>query len=280
MLLALGCFGAVAGEPEAIRIPAHPEDRRNGTPAELDAAIWRQSAPGPHPAIVLLHGCSGLRDTKGKLAARDADWGARLAARGYVVLHIDSFAPRGERSLCSQSAERRIRQSVERARDSYAALMYLQSQANVRSDAIILMGWSNGGGTVLWTLSEGSRARPKGLTQDFAAGVSFYPGCRSISQRKDPWRPVAPVLLLVGEADDWTPAAPCVLLAERTGSLLELKIYPGAYHDFDAPDTKIRVRKDVGTTATGTATIGTDPAARADALSRVPDFLARFAVSR
>jgi dienelactone hydrolase len=86
---------------------------------------------------------------------------------------------------------------------------------------------------------------------------------------------VAPVLLLVGEADDWTPAPPCAELAARTGdALLELRLYPGAHHDFDAPDMKLRVRSGVGATASGTATLGTDPAAREDALRRVPAFLA------
>jgi dienelactone hydrolase len=88
------------------------------------------------------------------------------------------------------------------------------------------------------------------------------------------------VLLLVGEADDWTPAAPCAALAERTGPLLDVQTYPGAYHDFDTPDMKVRVRKGVGTTPSGTATIGTDPAAREDALARVPEFLSRFGSTR
>jgi hypothetical protein len=37
---------------------------------------------------------------------------------------------------------------------------------------------------------------------------------------------------------------------------------------------KLRVRSGVGATASGTATLGTDPAAREDALRRVPAFLA------
>jgi dienelactone hydrolase len=39
--------------------------------------------------------------------------------------------------------------SVERARDAYAALVYLQSRPEVRPDGLALMGWSNGAGTVL-----------------------------------------------------------------------------------------------------------------------------------
>jgi len=55
---------------------------------------------------------------------------------------------------------------------------------------------------------------------------------------------------------------------------MDLRLYPGAHHDFDAPDMKLRVRGGVGATASGTATLGTDPAGREDALRRVPDFLA------
>jgi len=154
-------------------------------------------------------------------------------------------------------------------------LLFLQSRPDVRADRIALMGWSNGGGTVLWTLSRDNRARPAGLRHDFAAGIAFYPGCRTLSERRDPWQPVAPILLLVGEADDWTPAPPCVTLAARTGARLEAHTYPGAHHDFDAPDTPQRVLRGVGATSSGIATIGTHPAAREDAFRRVPEFLAR-----
>jgi dienelactone hydrolase len=52
-------------------------------------------------------------------------------------------------------------------------------------------------------------------------------------------------------------------------------LYPGAYHDFDYPDLPLRQRTNVASTRSGRATLGTDPAARADALLRVPAFLAR-----
>ena len=52
-------------------------------------------------------------------------------------------------------------------------------------------------------------------------------------------------------------------------------MYPGAYHDFDWPDlapqalTRYRM-------ASGVVPVtGTDPAARADSITRVPEFLAK-----
>jgi dienelactone hydrolase len=227
-----------------------------------------------------MHGCAGMNTRAGQPFPRDTDWARRLSALGYLILQVDSLTPRNEGSLCGQGNDRRIRVSVERARDAYAAMLFLQARPDVRADRIALMGWSNGGGTVLWTLSRESRARPAGLRHDFAAGIAFYPGCRTLSERREPWQPVAPVLLLVGEADDWTPAPPCLTLAARSGGRLEAHAYPGAHHDFDAPDTPQRVLRGIGGTASGTATIGTHPAAREDSLRRVPEFLARVMPAR
>ena len=54
-------------------------------------------------------------------------------------------------------------------------------------------------------------------------------------------------------------------------------LYPGAYHDFDHPNLPVRTHKGLAYTGDGrgVAHTGTDPAARADALLRVPAFLAR-----
>lgn len=274
LLLAFLIVPAMA-QPQAISIPAHPAEQAANGPGALDTVLWQPSGRGPHPAIVLLHGCAGMRNRAGQPFPRDTDWARRLSALGYMILQVDSLTPRGESSLCGQGNDRRIRMSAERARDAYAALLFLQARTDVKPDRIALMGWSNGGGTVLWTLGRDNRARPAGLRHDFIAGVAFYPGCRTLSERREPWQPIAPVLLLVGEADDWTPAAPCTTLAARSGGRLETQFYPGAHHDFDAPDTPQRVLRGVGGTANGTATIGTHPAAREDALRRVPEFLAR-----
>ena len=56
---------------------------------------------------------------------------------------------------------------------------------------------------------------------------------------------------------------------------MEIVTYPNAFHGFDTPNSPVRVRRDIATTPTGTATVGTDPQARADAIARVPEYLAR-----
>jgi dienelactone hydrolase len=108
----------------------------------------------------------------------------------------------------------------------------------------------------------------------FAGFVAFYPGC-SRTLRAPSFAPAAPVLLLIGEADDWTPPGPCRALAERAGPVVTYVGYPGAYHGFDAPGARVRLRTGLAFTVRGdgTAHVGTDPAARADAIARVPAWL-------
>ena len=94
------------------------------------------------------------------------------------------------------------------------------------------------------------------------------------------WRARLPLLILIGAADDWTPAPPCQALAAAgaaAGDRVSITVYPGAYHDFDHPNLPVRVVKGLAFAGSGngTAHTGTDPAAREDALKRVPAFLAR-----
>ena len=46
------------------------------------------------------------------------------------------------------------------------------------------------------------------------------------------FKPIAPLLILIGELDDWTPAEPSRKLA--AGYPVEIKVYPGAHHSFDS----------------------------------------------
>lgn len=276
-------LGLASGQAQTVMVSfdSFDADLTGGAPTPIRAELVRPAGEGPHPAVVLLHGCGGLYRSSGphagELVPRHADWAARLSAAGYVVLLPDSFGPRGVREICTLK-DRPVRSSRERPRDAYGALRWLQQQPFVAPDRIALMGWSNGGGTVLQSISRGFAARPPLPQGDFRAAIAFYPGCGDPQRRAAAgrWRPSVPLLILQGEADDWTPAAPCRHLAEAAaerGDPVTLQLYPGAYHDFDAPDLPIRVRKGLASAAGGQAHVGTDPDARADALARVPGFL-------
>ncbi|MEH2552896.1 dienelactone hydrolase [Bradyrhizobium algeriense] len=102
-------------------------------------------------------------------------WAREFLQQGYVVLVVDSAKSRGFGQTCSASEARKVMWR-DRPKDAYAALRYLQAQPFVRPDRIALVGWSQGGGVVLLTISDKSIGRPAGLASDFAAAVAFYPG--------------------------------------------------------------------------------------------------------
>ena len=256
---------------ERVQFPSTDGALNGGAPTQLVGYLYRPPGAGPFPAVVAMHGCGGLftpRD-RNKLASRNVDWGTRLSALGHVVLFPDSFNPRGTPEVCKQD-QTLVRPGLHRVADAYGALAWLQKQPFARPRAIALMGWSHGGVTTLWASRTSSRARPKDVQTDFALGIAMYPGCVAILETD--YVPAFPVHMFVGDRDDWTPAAPCKAFAEKAS--LKIVAYPNAHHGFDAPQQGTLVLTGLRSTKSGTATIGTDPEARADVLKRVPEILA------
>lgn len=230
----------------------------------LDAALVQPTGPQRGLAVIALHGCGG------PFPSRDGSWAVILAKAGHPVLLPDSFGSRGLGSQC-RNPNREVTPSGKRRQDAIAAGEWMAAQPGLAPDGIALIGWSNGGGTVLSTARQAPDL-PHGLFQRF---VAFYPGCATRAKDRR-WEPAGPLLVLVGEVDDWTPAPPCRDLAARYPEQITLRVYPDAYHDFDAPDDPVRVRSGLATppSGTGRAHTGTNPAAREDVLKRVPEFLA------
>jgi dienelactone hydrolase len=263
-------FAALVGAgahaaPQAVTFPG--ADRLT-----LQGWLYAPAGEGPHRAIVALHGCAGLLDSKGMPSARHADWGERWAAAGFLALFPDSFGSRGLGPQCKVGA-RDARPSRERVADAEAALKFLAARPDVDAKRISLAGWSNGGSTTLYAVEP--KNAPAGA--DFARAIAFYPGCRTPLEGGR-WRTRVPLLVLIGADDDWTPAAPCAELiadAKAKGEPAEIVTYPGAYHDFDHPDQPVHTVEGLAFTANGggAAHTGTNPAARADAIRRVMDAL-------
>ncbi|NIA71222.1 dienelactone hydrolase [Pelagibius litoralis] len=235
------------------------------------------------PAVVFLHGCSGLGGA-GQIYATYTAWARYLNDAGYAVLMIDSAGPRGFRATCGPSEARRVMYR-ERPGDAYAALAFLQSSSRIDPARISLMGWSQGGGITLLTIVSKSIGRPiPPPAHDFRAAIALYPSACSDRLQSRPstdvepgsWSPVAPLLVLQGDADNWTKPRPCIVFIEAArnrGEPVEIIVYPDAVHSFDAPDMPLRERLGA-TTADGEAPlVGTNEAARSDAFARVLRFL-------
>jgi dienelactone hydrolase len=259
--------GPAAGAPEPVEITQG--DLR------LTGYVYRPEGNGPFPAVVALHSCDGLAGRGTPIAPRYSEWGERLVAGGFVVLFPDSFAARGIGAQCN-AGQRTMRSGRERAGDADAARHWLQQQSYVAADRVSLIGWANGGVAALWTLRP-RRAGTDGKP-DFRSAVAFYPGCRRL--RDTAWSARLPTLVLIGARDDWTPASACeqmVAGARGRSARASIVVYPGAYHEFDLANLPLQVRSGVAlaTGATARVHVGTDAAARADAIRRVAEWISR-----
>jgi len=156
---------------------------------------------GPFPAIVVMHGCDGVKENTRR-------WAARLVGWGYAALIVDSLRSRGLSNICGHGGA--LPASV-RAQDAIEAKNYLRSLPNIAKSRIGLIGFSHGAGAALAAAGAG-----------FGAVVAFYPWCTG------GWPSNS--LVLIGSADDWTPSSRC-----RGGAGMNLKVYSGATHAFDAP---------------------------------------------
>lgn len=238
-LLSVLAFAVPASAQE--RVGFDSRDVADGRPVHLLGHWFPASKPNA-PALVLLHGCGGPYGRGGQLAERMLDYVALLNERGAGALVLDSLTPRGEKELCTQRIGTRRVTQAHRRLDALAALEWLARQPGVDPARVGLLGWSNGGSTVLAAISS-RHAAVAAAPVKAAFAVAFYPGCEADLQRG--FETTTPLLVLVGEADDWTPAAPCHMLA-RTASGVKPTIegYPGAYHGFDS-NAAVRLRKDV-----------------------------------
>ena len=133
---------------------------------DLTAYLGRHPGDAPRPAVVLMHGCSGLLNPQGRIFPIFRAWMRALFAKGYDVLTVDSAASRGFGQTCT-AGPNRITMWRDRPKDAYAALRYLQAQPFVQADRIALMGWSQGGGVVLLTINDKSIGRPGGAEPGF-----------------------------------------------------------------------------------------------------------------
>ncbi|QJR13212.1 hypothetical protein DSM104443_04307 [Usitatibacter rugosus] len=253
---------AWAGGGEPVTFP--------GPGVTLAARLYRPAGDGPFPAIVLMHGCSGMwRQDGQEPTASYVAWAEHWQAKGFVALLVDSFGPRGEKEICTQR-NRPISPARDRPKDAYASLAWLAARKDVNAAHIHLQGWSNGAQTVLNTVKEDAPGRPaKG--PEFRSAVAFYPGCANLL--KASYRATVPLLIQAGGADDWTPAVHCEALLEQArgkGVPIEMDIYPGAHHAFDGFG-EIRTRPKVSNAASPTgwgATVGANPEAREKAYAR------------
>jgi dienelactone hydrolase len=285
LLTAILALMPVAGShgQEHVSFPSVGAGQLGKSDPIVDGYLFRPT-DGAHPALVLLHGCAGLVAPSGRISARELDWATRLTALDYVVLAVDSFTTRHQGPECAPNARHEVNVGFDRVHDAYAALRYLRGQRFVQSDRIGVVGWSQGGRTVLVALNDAAVFGFAG-DQGFRAAVAFYPaGCKAsawsqpANNRLD-WTTPVPLFVLFGGSDTWVSAAACeqfVSRAQQQGAPVQIRVYPDAYHDFDWPNLQRRELPEFTPSGHTVAPIvATETQARADAIEQVTSFLAR-----
>lgn len=241
-----------------------------------DAAKW----PGARPAVVLLHGRSGLFSAGAKsfgvatLSSRTVMWGRFWAERGYVGLYVDSFTPRGfprgfEAGTNDGRRPAEVNEVTVRPFDAYAGLDYLRSRQDVQADRIFLQGWSNGGSAALSSMAARTVAmEAPTIEKGFRAGIALYPGCTPVTRHYgNVYRSYAPLLLLIGTEDEEVSYRNCEKLAQAAaGGALTFVRYEGATHSYDTPTAKRKA-------------VAANVAATDDTLLRAETFFGKLAVT-
>lgn len=245
------CVLALVSAPvkaEALKPDLAKFNSADGTP--LTAWVYRSESAVSKGSVVALHGCGGLYAKvgarKGMVNARSQAMAEMLVGQGYTVVYPDSMGPRGETEVCAEKVgDRKINLNHRRA-DALATLGWVATQPWAEMDRIALLGWSFGGSAVL-AATDASNKDVARLAVKPAVAVAFYPGCAGT--RNASYKPTAPLVMLLGEKDDWLPPEACKSLGRSVGA--DVKVYPGAHHDFDNPTGGVLLRKDVPNEARG-----------------------------
>jgi len=169
----------------------------------------------PHPAVLLVPGCSGFTAANG--INHYEDRAADLQSAGYVVVFVDYLKKRMQTN-CAHIFFNEV------ADDILQAATWARQQSSIDGSRIAVIGWSYGGGGVLAAL----KTMPAG--PPIAKAVMYYPVCRGAA----PWRAAVAGLMLLGAKDDIADPTLCKpVTAGVPNDRLRVITYPGAHHGFD-----------------------------------------------
>ncbi|MCC6621868.1 MAG: hypothetical protein IT385_11470 [Deltaproteobacteria bacterium] len=227
------------------------------TPADYEATA-------DHPAVVMLHGCTGIWSNRTP-GATNADGTPNL--QNHVEkwgLAVDSYTPREPETLdTTDLAARQAWQNqcagevnggkvdpyTTRVLDARAAYDFLTTEERVDDLRVGLLGWSQGAQSALVEAADKSRDTNALRDTDdllFSTTVVFYPGCGTnlgfgTSVSYGWWRPYVDLRMNMGKLDGFH--GMCKTRMTRANTLaaslssppsIEFHDYTGADHSFDA----------------------------------------------
>ena len=205
------------GSPYLYAYP-HTDAGRINDPPWTEVAERHIKVGARAPAVLYLHGCSGLN--RGGLGYR-----LMLISAGFAIFEPDAYARPGHTCEVSSSKQRRA--------EIVYALSQIRQLSWIDQDRIILMGNSQGGRTVARWDEPG-----------FAAHVILASNCGSFRKNTAaaPRAPATvPVLAVVGAKDNYFLGSSCKVSRRIKGS--KSILIPDADHDIMGhPQTKSAIR--------------------------------------
>lgn len=182
------------------------------------------SAPGPHPAVLVVHTAFGLGDHMREVAGR-------LAGQGYLALAVDMFGEATYSEDHSVIAElvKPLWSNSERLRSRMAAwLAVLRVREDVARDRVAALGYCFGGQSVLELARSGAEVEL----------IVSYHGILDTNRRANPGAIRAHVAVFNGALDPNVPQAHVdALRAELAagGSDWQITEFGKTYHAFTDP---------------------------------------------
>jgi dienelactone hydrolase len=185
-----------------------------------------QSTAAKYPAIVLIHGSSGIG------ASIDV-WVHHLNQAGIATFVVDSFTGRG---IVSTADDQTQLHSLIMTVDAYRALDVLSGHPRIDSKRISVIGFSKGAVGSVFSASKRFKEN-YGSSNLFAAHIGLYTPCNSrfIGDTELTGKPMR---LFHGTDDDRVSVANCrpyVKTLQEKGIDITLTEFPDTQHGYDSP---------------------------------------------
>ena len=232
------------GEGTKIEFPSMPtltiRDFLQGKIPERRVTIWGtlnfpDNAPDKNaPVVVILHGMGGIDEV-------EEHWMKVFNSMGLATFMVDSNWAR-RKCKKDNNFKKEIpwcaaaNRGMNRIIDGYGALELLSNHPRIDPKRIGCLGISLGARGCLHLNVKRFQKMWGTPGLEFAASVPMYPSC-SVRFKEDDDITDTPIRIHIGELDTYYPADSCVDYVERLrakGKDVQVKVYPGTHHSFEA----------------------------------------------
>ena len=179
-----------------------------------------------HDNLPMVLGINGSKNW----ASHHLEYLAMFRDMGYATFELHSFNSRNVESTVGSQTQVTTAMMIL---DAYRALEKLRYDPRINTDNVAMIGWSLGGGAVLFSAWKPIMDAISPSLR-FKAHLSFYPPCLvdldlvSFSS--------SPIHILIGELDNWVSSEACedlVYNLNQEGVNINIDVYEGSHHGFD-----------------------------------------------